>query len=69
VDTTFIHFKTQKCTQHTEIVILLRERIVTKIGLGYIRTFQWSHLVEAIVPTAECPSVIDEVSRCLQFRS
>jgi hypothetical protein len=29
VDSTFIHYKTHKCTQDTEIVILLRERIVT----------------------------------------
>jgi len=39
VDTTFIHFKTHNCTEGTEIVILLRERIVTSVGLGHIRTF------------------------------
>ena len=38
VDTAFIHFKTHNCTQGTEIVILLKERIVTSVGLGNIRT-------------------------------
>ena len=68
VDGTFIHFKKHKCTPDTEIVILLRERIVTWLGLGRIRTFEWRQLVEGIVLSAECPSVIDQVLRAWRTR-